>query len=88
MNIMSPNFAKKLGLQIWQNKVGAQKNYSFCLEIFEMVIAFLEIANIANKSWFFKKIFFLPVTSMDIALRLSFLTISNIEMNFLEEKLS
>lgn len=40
MNVINPNFAKKLGLRIYQNEIGTQKIDGSSLEIFGIVTAF------------------------------------------------
>lgn len=48
-----------------------------------MVILYLLMDDKDKKSCFFEKTFLLAKISMDVALRMSFLTLNNVEVNFI-----
>lgn len=60
----------------------------FKLNIFSMVIGFFKVDYKDRKFWFFKKTFLLANFSIDITLNMFFLTLSNVEVNFVSWDLS
>ena len=84
---MNPAFTQKLGFHIRKTNVKAQKIDSFTLEIFEMIIANLELENKADRSKFFQKTFFVADTKFETILEMLFLKISNADMSFGEKTL-
>lgn len=81
---MSLIFTKKLGLRVWKMEVADEKIDGSIIKTFEIVIAFFVINNKAKKSQFFEETFFLADISIDIILEMFFLTLSNVEINFLK----
>lgn len=79
---MNPNFTKMLNFQIYETKIDVQKIDSLKLDTFGMVIAFFPIKDMEKRFRFLKKTFLLAVISIDIALRIFFLILNNIEINF------
>ena len=79
---MNPNFTKMLNLQICETKIDIQKIDSLKLDTFGMVIASFLIKDMEKRSRFLVKTFLLVVISIDIALRMSFLILNNIKINF------
>lgn len=53
-----------------------------------MVITYFQVQNKLKKTRFFKKIFLVPDTSMEVVFGLFFLNFSNINMVFVEKKLT
>ena len=82
VNTRNLNFAKKINLQLHKTKIGTQKVDDSKLNIFDIIIASLSKKNKEEKSCIFEKMFLLANISMNIALKISFLTLSNIEINF------
>lgn len=88
MNAISPTFANKLDLWIWQTKIDTQKIDGSSFEIFGIVIASFLMNNIVGKSRFLKEIFLLANISIDIALKMPILILNNAKINILEPELS
>lgn len=84
VNAMNRNFAKKLGIQRCKTKIGAQKIDELKLDTFGMVIVFLSIEDKERKSCFFQETFLLADIRIEIDLDISFLTLKNIEINFID----
>lgn len=84
INAMNPIFTKKLSLQVWKSEVKAQKIDSLTLKTLGILIVFFSMNNKAGKLWFFEENFLLTDISMDIALSIAFLILSNTKINFLE----
>lgn len=53
--------------------------------MFKIIIVILEKKDKEKKSCFFKKFFLLSNFSKDIILKMSFFTLSNVEINLLEQ---
>ena len=81
---MNPDFAKKLGLWVCKTKVNVPKIDDSKLDTFDIVIASFSITYKKRRSCFFVETFLLADISIDIALGISFLTLSNVEINFLD----
>ena len=81
---MNPNFIKKLGFRIRETKISTQKINSSKLDIFGMVIAVFSMKNKEKRSHFFEKIFILAEINIDIILNISFLTLSNVKIDFID----
>ena len=77
---MTPKFVAKLGLSIWLTSIGAQKIDSLALKTYSMVIAGFSIQDKTSKIRFFEKIFLSADTSMEVILRMSFLALSNADI--------
>lgn len=82
VNTMLPNLARKLGFRICKCDIGAQKIDESRLKIFGMVIVFFLIDDKDEKSCFFKEIISLANISINVALGISFFTLSNVKVNF------
>ena len=82
VNAMHPDFAKKLGLQVLSTNVGAQKIDGSKLDTFGMVIASFSVEDKKGRSRFFQEIFLFADISMYVALGVPFLTLSNVEIDF------
>lgn len=79
---MQLSFAKKLGLHIHKTDVGIQKIAGSRLKTVGVVIAFFQIDDKDGKSRFIKETFWLADISIDIALGMPFLIVSNLEVIF------
>lgn len=80
-------YAVKLGLVTWKNDFNAQKIDGLPLVIYEMVLTGFSIEDKLKNVQFFKKTFLLAYTSMKVILRISFITFSDVNMQFWENKL-
>ena len=88
VNAINPDFAQKLGLNVWKTNIGAQKIDSSVLETFERVIADFSIEDKANRPRFFQETFLVTNTKFEMILRMLFLKISNADMLFNEKTLT
>lgn len=84
---MQPSFARKLSLHIRKTNVNTQKIDNSGLKIFDIVITSFLVEDKDKKFCFFEKIFLLADISMDVALGMLFLNLSNVEVNFVNWKL-
>lgn len=80
-------YIKKLGFNIQKINVEAQKIDDITLETFEKVIAAFSMHDKAKKICFFKEILLLADISMDVALGMLFLTLSNVDIRFTDWEL-
>lgn len=80
-------YPKKLGLDIRKTDVRAQKIDCTTLETFGMVIAVFSIHDKARKICFFEETFLLANINIDVALGISFLTLSNTDIGFTDWEL-
>ena len=87
-NVMSPAYAKSLGLKTWKTNVGAQKIDGSALEIFGMVIADFKVKNKGGRPRFFQETFLVADTKFEMVLRMLFLKISNADVAFDERTLT
>lgn len=87
VNLLQPNFARKLDLHVYKTDVGIQKINGSRLETFGMIIVFFLVENNNRRFCFFEENFMLVDISMDVAHRILFLTLSNVEINFTDREL-
>ena len=87
VNIINPDFARKLGIKIWKTNSETQKIDSSALGIFGMVIIDFQVEDKASRPRFFQKIFLIADTKFEVILEMSFLKISNVNMSFGEKTL-
>lgn len=76
------DLTKKLGFRIREIRVGMQMINSSKLDTFGMVIAFFSMEDKKRRSHFFKKTILYTNINMDVILRMFFLTLSNIKIDF------
>ena len=79
---MIPVFAAKLGLSTWPTSIGTQKIDDSALKTYGMVIARFSIQDKTGKIRFFDESFLLADTSIELVLRMPFLTLSNTNIQF------
>ena len=79
-----PTFVKELGLPIKPTDVGTQKIDGITLDIFEMVVATFLVIDKANQVRFFEETFLVANISPEVVLGMSFLTLSSIDIDFLD----
>ena len=82
MNAITPAFAAKLGLSTQITNVGAQKIDGSALKIYGKIIAEFWIQDEFGKIRFFQETFLLSDTSIDVVLGMSFLSLSNTDIQF------
>ena len=88
VNAMTPGYASKLGLKVRPTDVEAQKIDSSTLKMFGMVLASFQVENKLERPRFFQKTFLLADLSMEVVLRMPFLTLSNANIQFAQKKLT
>lgn len=81
VNTIHSDFVRKLGLKIWSTNVRIQKIDGFKLDIFGIVITSFLVEDKNKGSLFFEETFLLTNLSIDVALGILFLTLSNIKIN-------
>lgn len=81
-------YAAKLGLSIWKTSVKAQKIDATALKIYGMVMPRFSIQNSLKRVWFFEKTFLLANINIKIILGMSFLSLSNVKIQFNNQKLT
>lgn len=82
INAMQPSFEKSLGVRICRSNISAQKIDSSRLRIDGMIIALFQIDDKDINFSFFEKTFLLIDMSREVALRILFPILSNVEVNF------
>ena len=82
LNAMNPAFAAMLGLSIRLKGMGAQKIDGFALKTYSMTIAGFSIQDKSGRARFFEETFLLADTSMKVVLGMSFLALSNVNIQF------
>lgn len=82
VNAIHFEFIKKLDFQIRDINIQALKINDSKIDIFGIVIAFLSVKDKEGRSCNFEKTFLLADISMDITLGLHFLTLSDIQIDF------
>lgn len=74
---MTPAYVVKLGLTTQKTSVEVQKIDGSKLEVYDMVLASFLLQDRLERVWFFKKIYLLADTSIEVILEMSFLALSN-----------
>ncbi len=82
VHTISPAFAQQLGLKICKTNVGAQKINGTALETYEMVVSIFFVSDKDGRERFFEKSFLLVDVKPEIVLRIPFLTMSNVDIDF------
>ena len=80
VNVMTPAYAKKLGLRTRKTDVGAQKIDGSSLDTFGMVIAGFQVIDKLGRARFFQETFLLADTTMEVVLGMPFLTFGNADI--------
>ena len=88
VNAMTPTYAAKLGLKVRHTDVGAQKIDGSTLETFGMVLASFQVEDKQGRAQYFQKTFVLADIGVEMVLRMSFLTFSNVDIKFAEKELT
>ncbi len=79
---MNQAFALKLGLKIWETNVGAQKIDGITLKTYEIVVSTFSVLDKDGRMRFFEKSFLLTNIKSDMVFEISFLTMSNADVDF------
>ena len=87
VNAMIPAYTSRLGLRDYRNDIGAQKIDGSTLETFGMVLASFQVEDKLGRAWFFQKTFLLADISAKIVLGIAFLTLSNVNVQFVKKEL-
>ncbi len=82
VNAMSQAFAQQLSLKIRKTNVRVQKINDTTLETYGIVVSTFSVSDKDGKKRFFKENFLLTDVKPDIVLAMSFLTISNTDVDF------
>ena len=82
INAIYPTFAKQLGLPIRPSDVGAQKIDGTTLDTYGMVVAAFSVEDNANRVKFFEETFLVANISPEVVLGMSFLILSNADIDF------
>ena len=87
VNAIHSTFTKELGLSIRLIDVGSQKINSITLNTFEIVVIIFSVMDKANWVKFFEETFLLANVSLEIVLKMLFLTLNGADIDFLGWKL-
>ena len=87
VNTIYPTFTEKLGFVVRTTIIGAQKINSTTLKTYGKVLAVFSVTDQADRVRFFEKIFLVANISLDVVLRMSFLTLSAVDVNFPKREL-
>lgn len=79
---MTPVYTTKLGLTTQKISVGALRIDGLLLETYDMGLARFLLQDSLKKVRFFKKTFLLADTNMEVILRMIFLSMSNVDVEF------
>ncbi len=79
---MSQVFAYQLDLKICKTNVGAQKIDGTTLETYEMVVSTFSMLDKDGRERSFEENFLLANVKTNIVLEITFLTMSNVDINF------
>lgn len=83
---MTPAYAVKLGLTIWNTSIGTQKIDGLLLKINDMVLTRYLLQNSRERIWLFEETCLLADTSIKVVLEMTFLAVSNANFKFGAEK--
>lgn len=81
---MIPAYTAKLGLSTRKTSVRAQIINGLPLETYGVASARISIQNSLGRVWFFEKTFLLADTSIEVVLRICFLSLNNADVKFAE----
>ena len=88
VNAMTPAYAVKLGLKVQKTDIGAQKIDGSTLKTFGMVLANFQAEDKLGRARFFQETFLLADIYAEVVLGMPFLTLSNVNVQFVEKKLT
>lgn len=79
---MTPAYKAKLKLSTWKIHIRAKKIVGLLLKAYSIISTIFSFQNNFKKTWFLKKIFLLANTSIEIVLKILFLSLSNADLWF------
>ena len=79
---MTPAYVAKLDLKVRETDIRAQKIDSSTLNTFGIVLANFQVENKLDRIWFFQKTILLANTTLEVILKIRFLTFSNVNVQF------
>ena len=82
INAIYPIFTKQLGFLIRLTDVEVQKIDSIMLDTHEIVVVVFSVVDKANRVRFFEKTFLVANVSLEVVFGMSFLTLSNADVDF------
>ena len=82
VNAIHPTFARELRLPIRSTDVGAQKIDGIMLDTFGIVVVAFSVTDKTNQVRFFEKTFLMANVSLEVILGISFLTLSDADVDF------
>ena len=88
VNAMTLAYASKLGLQVCQTNIGAQKIDGFTLKTFGIVLASFQVEDKLRRARFFQETFSLADISVEVVLEMLFLILSNADIQFSKKELT
>ena len=87
VNTIHLTFVKKLDFSIRPIEVGAQKIDGTTLNIYGIIVAAFLVIDKANQVRFFEEPFLVTNVSLKVVFKMPFLTLSGINIDFLDQKL-
>lgn len=88
VNKMPLVYPSKISFQVHQIDIGAQKLNSSIFKTFEMILASFQVEDKLGKACFFQKTFLLTDISIEMVLKMLFITFSNVDIQFAKKKVS
>ena len=88
LNTMTIVYAAKLDLKVHHTNVRTLKIDSSTLKIFGMVLARFQAKDKLGRTRFFQEIFLLADISAELVLDIPFLSLSNVNIQFIEKELT
>ena len=85
---MTLAYAAVFGLRVCSIDVGAQEIDGLTLSTHSMVLATFQLEDNQGRSRFFQETFLMADTAMEVVLKMLFLTLSKVEINFAERELN
>ena len=79
---MNQTFAHQLGFKIRKTNVGVQKIDGTILKTYKIIVSTFSVLDKDSKERFFEENFLLAHVKLDIILKMLFLTMNNIDINF------
>ena len=86
VNAMTPAYAAKLGLRVRETNIGAQKIDGSTFDTFGMVLANFQMEDKFGRTRFFQETFLVANTTLEVILKMLFLTFSNVDIQFAQEE--
>lgn len=87
INIIHPIFANELGLSIRLTNIKAQKSDVILQDIYRIIVATFWVTDKINQVKIFEKTFLVANIGLEMVLGMLFLTLSSVNINFLDWKL-